>query len=172
MRWLGNPAHVRWLERETDELLAFASGSAIEEGFGYLDSDGEPVADEGAHLWVTCRMIHSFALGTLLGRPGAASMVDHGLAALAGPLADSENGGWFAQVGPDGPIDSTKAAYAHAFVVLATSSAAVAGRPGAREALDEALDVQLRHFWDEDAGMVVESWDAAFSESEPYRGVN
>lgn len=172
MRWLGNPAHARWLERETDSLLAFASGSVIEEGFGYLDSDGEVVESEGAHLWVTCRMIHSFALGALLGRPGAASMVDHGLAALAGPLADAEHGGWFAQVGPDGPIDDRKMAYAHAFVVLATSSAAAAGRPGAREALDEALAVSLRHFWDEQAGMVVESWDAAFGECEPYRGVN
>ena len=113
MRWLGSPAHNRWLERETDELLAFASASVIEEGFGYLDSEGEVVASEGSHLYLTCRMVHSFALGTLLGRPGAASMVDHGLAALAGPLADRENGGWFAQVGANGPIDTTKAAYAH-----------------------------------------------------------
>ena len=172
MRWLGNPAHNRWLERETDELLAFASGSAIDEGFGYLDSEGEVMTSEGSHLYLTCRMVHSFAMGALLGRPGAASMVDHGLAALAGPLADREHGGWFAQVGPDGPIDRTKAAYAHSFVVLATSSAAVAGRPGAREALDEALRVQLQHFWDDEAGMVVESWDEAFTETEPYRGVN
>lgn len=153
-------------------MLAFAAGSPTDEGFGYLDAEGELVESEGAHLWVTCRMVHSFALGALLGRPGAASMVDHGLAALAGPLADTANGGWYAQVGPDGPIDDTKAAYAHSFVILATSSAAVAGRPGAREALDEALAVSLKHFWDDDAGMVRESWDAAFSESEPYRGVN
>ena len=172
MRWLGSPAHARWLEREADSLLAFAAGSPIDEGFGYLDADGEIVEPEGAHLWVTCRMIHSFSLGVLLGRPGAASMVDHGLAALAGPLADTAHGGWYAQVGPDGVIDDTKAAYAHSFVILATSSAAVVGRPGAREALEEALAVSLRHFWDDEAGMVVESWDAAFSESEPYRGVN
>lgn len=85
---------------EADSLLAFAAGSPIDEGFGYLDADGEIVEPEGAHLWVTCRMIHSFSLGVLLGRPGAASMVDHGLAALAGPLADTAHGGWYAQVGP------------------------------------------------------------------------
>src|SRR5690606_4527321 len=122
MRWLGTPAHARWLEREADALLAFAAGSVVDEGFGYLDAEGEVVPDEGVHLWVTCRMIHAFSLGVLLGRPGAASMVDHGLAALAGPLADAEHGGWYAQVGPHGPIDDRKAAYAHAFVVLATSS--------------------------------------------------
>lgn len=172
MRWLGSPAHARWLEREADALLAFASGSIVDEGFGYLDGEGELLPEQGVHLWVTCRMIHSYALGVLLGRPGAASMVDHGMEALAGTLADHEHGGWYAQVGPDGPIDDRKAAYAHAFVILATSSAAAAGRPGAREALQEALGVSLRHFWDDDAGMVVESWDAAFSEAEPYRGVN
>ena len=172
MRWLGTPAHARWLEREADALLAFAAGSVVDEGFGYLDAEGEVVPDEGVHLWVTCRMIHAFSLGVLLGRPGAASMVDHGLAALAGPLADAEHGGWYAQVGPHGPIDDRKAAYAHAFVVLATSSATAAGRPGAREALDRALEVSLRHFWDDEAGMVVESWDAGFTELEPYRGVN
>src|SRR5690606_872345 len=73
---------------------------------------------------------------------------------------------------PRGPADDRKAAYAVAFVVLATSSATAAGRPGAREALDRALEVSLRHFWDEEAGMVVESWDAGFTELEPYRGVN
>lgn len=172
MRWLGTPAHARWLERETDELLAFGSGAAVEEGFGYLDDDGEVIEARGVELYITCRMVHSFALGALLGRPGAASMVDHGLAALTGPLADHEHGGWFAQVGPQGPIDGTKAGYAHSFVVLAASSATVAGRPGARELLDEALAVQLQHFWDEEAGMVLESWDAGFTRSEPYRGVN
>ncbi|MFV0426012.1 MAG: AGE family epimerase/isomerase [Beutenbergiaceae bacterium] len=172
MGWLGNAAHARWLESETDELLAFAAGAAIDEGFGYLDADGEPVASEGAHLWITCRMVHSYALGVLLGRPGAASMVDHGLAALAGPLQDQVHGGWYAQVGPSGPLDDRKMAYAHAFVVLATSSAAAAGRPGARELLDRALAVSEQRFWDEDAGLVCEAWNGDFTESEAYRGVN
>ncbi|MFV0252124.1 MAG: AGE family epimerase/isomerase [Beutenbergiaceae bacterium] len=172
MGWLGNAAHARWLENETDELLAFAAGSVTHEGFGYLDAEGGLVLGEGAHLWITCRMIHSFSLGTLLGRPGSASMVDHGVAALAGPLHDDEHGGWYAQVGPDGVIDDRKMAYAHAFVILAASSATAAGRPGARELLDQALAVSERHFWDEDAGMVREVWDAAFTTTEDYRGVN
>lgn len=172
MRWLGTPAHARWLERESDSLLAFASGSVVEEGFGYLDLQGEVVPEEGVHLYIACRMVHSYALGTLLGRPGAASMVDHGIAALTGPLRDATNGGWYAQVGPDGPLDDAKAAYAHSFVVLAASSATAAGRPGAQELLAEALEVSERHFWDDEAGMVVESWDATFTTSEPYRGVN
>jgi len=76
-------------------------------------------------------------------------------------------------VAADGtPADAAKAAYPHSFVVLAASSATVAGRPGAADLLDEALDVVLRRFWDEDAGRTIESWDRGFTTPEPYRGAN
>lgn len=172
MTWLTNPAHSRWLETETDSLIGFASGSMIDEGFGYLDSEGDVDPKQGAQLWITCRMVHSFALASMLGRPGAATMVDHGLRALAENFHDEQNGGWYAHVNARGPVDSTKMAYAHAFVILAGSSAAAAGRPGGTELLTEALAISLQHFWREDEGMVVESWDAAFNTLEDYRGVN
>jgi len=172
MNWLTNAAHARWLERESDALLGFAAGAYVEEGFGYLDTDGLVMPEQGAHLWITSRMIHSFALGSLLGRPGSASMVDHGLRALSTSFHDDAHGGWYAQVGPQGPLDDTKAAYAHAFVILAASSAAAAGRPGAKELLEEALTTSLRWFWSEEDGMVVESWNADFTTLEEYRGVN
>ncbi|WP_188037380.1 AGE family epimerase/isomerase [Actinotalea sp. JY-7885] len=176
MAWLSAPAHHRWLEGETDRLLDFGRASRVAEGgFGRLDERGRLEPGLPTELWVTCRMTYVYALGALLGRPGCAPLVDHGLAALAGRFRDAEHGGWFAAVGPDGPHDdaaTAKDAYPHAFVVLATASAAAAGRPGARELLDEALAVQLRHFWDDEAGMVVESWDRAFTTTEAYRGVN
>ena len=65
-----------------------------------------------------------------------------------------------------------KTAYEHAFVVLAAASAAAAGRPGAAELLTEALDVLDRHFWDAEAGMVVEQWDESWTVLDDYRGVN
>lgn len=174
--WLSSPAHHRWLEGETDRLLAFGRASRVATGgFGWLDENGDLEADRPAELWITCRMTYVFALGALLGRPGCGDLVDHGLAALAGPFHDDEHGGWFSAVGADGPVGAEqelKAAYSHAFVVLSTASAAAAGRPGARALLDEALAVSLEHFWDDEAGMVVESWDRAFTTCEEYRGVN
>ena len=172
MTWLTTPAHARWLEQETDRLLAFGAPSAVASG-GFARLDERGVALDGpAELWITCRMTHVYALGALLGRPGCAPLVDHGLAALRGIFHDDEHGGWFAEVGADGPTDAEKAAYPHAFVVLATASAAAAGRPGARELLGEALAVSERRFWDDAAGMAVESWDPAFTEVDAYRGVN
>ncbi|WP_235866330.1 AGE family epimerase/isomerase [Serinibacter arcticus] len=175
--WLGSPAHARWLEQHTDELIAFASGSAIDAGFGYLLGDGElrggdDAVDGEAELWITCRMIHSYSLGVLLGRPGCAVLVDHGLATLEQTFADHASGGWFSKVAPEGPTADVKEAYAHAFVLLATSSALLAGRDGADILLERAKQVHLSRFWNEDEGMAVESWNADFTECEDYRGVN
>jgi mannose/cellobiose epimerase-like protein (N-acyl-D-glucosamine 2-epimerase family) len=69
-------------------------------------------------------------------------------------------------------VTRSKTAYEHAFVLLAASSAAVASRPGADALVAEAVDVLHGHFWDEDAGMVVEEWDETWSALDGYRGVN
>ena len=44
--------------------------------------------------------------------------------------------------------------------------------PGARDLLSEALDVWQQRFFDDDAGMFVDSWNGAFTELDDYRGVN
>jgi mannose/cellobiose epimerase-like protein (N-acyl-D-glucosamine 2-epimerase family) len=55
---------------------------------------------------------------------------------------------------------------------LAASSGAVADVPGARNLLSEALDVWQQRFFDDDAGMFVDSWNRAFTDLDTYRGVN
>ncbi len=173
MTYLTSAAHARWLESETDRLLGFSRASRHPAGgFAWLGTAGEPDLARPVELWVTCRMTHIFALGQLLDRPGCGELVDHGVSALTGRFHDPANGGWFTSVGADGPTVRDKAAYQHAFVVLAAASATCAGRPGARALLDEALDVLLGHFWDDEHAMVVEQWDEAFERRDSYRGVN
>ena len=173
MNWLGNAAHVRWLEGETDRLLDFGRRSVLSTGgFARQDDAGEPT-DGPLELWIACRMTHVYSLGHLLGRPGCAAIADHGIRALTDLFADTESGGWFAEVERSGaPRVTTKAAYPHAFVVLAASSAVMADRPGARELLTAALTVQEERFWDEVSGMVVEEWDRGFTVLDGYRGIN
>ena len=89
MTWLKDPAHRRWLEAETDRLLEFSRASRHPDGgFGWLDTTGRLLAGQPVELWLTCRMTHVFALGQLIGRPGCAPLVDHGLRALQGRLRD------------------------------------------------------------------------------------
>ena len=65
-----------------------------------------------------------------------------------------------------------KICYAHAFVILAASSALLAGRPGAKELLDEALATYDKHFWNDEIGLAVDTWNTEFTELDPYRGLN
>ena len=173
MSWLTTPAHARWLEAEGDRLLDFGRASRHPDGgFAWLDDAGRPELGRPVELWVTCRMTHCYALGDLLGRPHCAALVEHGVAALRGRMHDDRHGGWYAQVGPGGPVVRDKTAYEHAFVVIAASSVAASGLPGGEELLDEALAVLLERFWDDEHGMVVEQWDESFSTLDGYRGDN
>ncbi len=162
------------LDAEAHRLLDFARASALPTGgFGHLSATGELLPDRPVELWITARMTYSFAIGVLLGRAGDDELVDHGLAALAGPLRDDVHGGWFSSVDTGGrPVDDAKASYPHAFVVLATAAASLAGRDGATALLAEALDVVEAHLWEEGPGMVAESASRDFSILEDYRGVN
>lgn len=168
--WVDLPTHRRWLLDELDRLLAFAETAVHPDGgFAWLDASGSPLFERGVETWITCRMTHVFSLAHLLGRPGAARLADHGLAGLDGPLRDAQYGGWFAGTGAQA---QQKEAYAHAFVVLACSSATAARRPGAAELLTEALAVMETRFWQPEEGLVAEIWDRSWTDLEDYRGVN
>lgn len=171
--WLERASHRAWLDGASLELLHFAAESVREDGgFAWLDEQGAPDLSRPSELWLTCRMTHSFALGHLLGHPDFGRFADHGLASLRGVFRDQEHGGWYSSVAGGRAVDDSKQAYAHAFVVLAAASGLAAGRPGAKELLDEALEVLDEKFFDESAGMSVDSFDRSFSECEPYRGIN
>ena len=165
---------LAWLDGEADRLLDGARAARADEGgFWWLDADGKPDRSRGRHLWISTRMTHCYALGTLLGRPDDAALVDHGVTALRTVFLDVENGGWHATLGEGNrPEPAPKGAYEHAFVLLAAASATVVGRPGAPELLQQAADLVERRFWDDDAGAMVEEWDVAWTRCEDYRGAN
>lgn len=177
-----HPGSLTYRQQQRRDLLRFAQAAIRPAGFGYLDDTGVVDHTRPVELYITCRMTHVFALGLLAQEPPAAGgpgpdrmreLATHGVTAmLDGPLRDRERGGWFAAVHPDQVAVDTKAAYAHAFVVLAASSALTAGIDRAEELLTEALHIQEQYFWDEQQGLVVEEWDAAWEHLDDYRGIN
>jgi mannose/cellobiose epimerase-like protein (N-acyl-D-glucosamine 2-epimerase family) len=157
---------------EGRRLLEFARASAVPHGFAWLDQHGIADPQQPIHTWVTTRMTHVFALAQLRGEPATAELVEHGVRSLRGPLQDRDHGGWYASVELDGtPHDRSKAAYVHAFVVLAAASATAAGAPGAGLLLDDALQVVGERFLDA-RGRVVDRYDETLQHAEPYRGAN
>ena len=168
-----SPEHQRWLAAERSRLWVFATASADPRGgFAWLDASGRPVTGRPVETWITARMTHVAALECLSGNVDAPRLLDHGVAALTGTLHDRVHDGWFAAASGTGPPASDKRAYEHAFVLLAASSAVAAGHPESGALLARAQAVFETRFWREDDGLVVDVWDRAWVNLEPYRGLN
>ena len=123
-------------------------------------------------LHATTRMVHCFAIAHLMGRPGADAVIDHGMDFIWNGHRDTEQGGYLWGVGYDGPTDDTKQAYGHAFVLLAASSAKVAGHPDADRLLADISEVLMTRFWEEQHGAVAEEFSRDWKPARTYRGQN
>lgn len=162
-----------FLKELQDDLLSFGHQFPSPEGSSYyLGDDGTPWKEHSRETWITSRMAHVYSIGTFLGHEGSGELVDAALKGLRGELRDSENGGWYPGVTSEGRILPDKQCYAHAFVILAASSAMLAGRTGARELLEEALALFDLRFWDEEQGLSVDTWNTEFTVLDDYRGLN
>ena len=171
---VSEPGTAPWREIELSRLIAFGRGAALPGGgFGWLGADGTVDETQPCPLYVNARMTYVFALAHLQGVAGADALAASGLDALASRYADRANGGWFSAVAVSGQVtDFTKTNYAHAHVLLAAASAVAAAIPGSEAALEAAVSAIEQHFWSDAEGCALESWNADFTELEPYRGAN
>lgn len=123
MKWFNTLSHNRWLEQETDRIFDFGKNSVVPTGFGWLGNKGQIKEEMGTHLWITARMLHVYSVAAAMGRPGAYSLVDHGIKAMNGALRDKKYGGWYACVNDEGVVDASKQGYQHFFALLGAASA-------------------------------------------------
>jgi len=173
--WRRNAGHRRWLAAEADALLAFYEVESINPagGFAILDEKGRAIASEKERpLHLTTRMTHCFAIAHLLGWPGAADIVDHGMAAIRLRHRDPRHGGYFWSFDDDGPRDRDKLAYGHAFVLLAAASAKCAGHPDADALIADVAEVIETRFWEPERGASAEEFREDWSPFSAYRGQN
>jgi len=170
---IGTPENRAFLSENAESLLTFGHRFPSPGGGSYyLGDDGTPWKDRSRETWITARMCHVYSLGVFLGHPGSAELADAALKGLCGELHDTENGGWYSGRTAEGGILPGKQCYAHAFVILAASSAALAGRPGAKELLDEAIALYDKRFWNEEEGLACDTWNTEFTKLDSYRGLN
>ncbi|MBD5559042.1 MAG: AGE family epimerase/isomerase [Clostridia bacterium] len=160
----------RFLRESAQNLLDFARRFPSPGGSAwYLGDSGEPWPDLPRETFATARMAHAYALGTLMGADGSPALADAALRGLE-EFADSENGGWCAGLTSTGRRLRGKSAFTHAYIILAASSALIAGRPGAAALLKRALTAFSDFFWLVRDGAAASRWDS--SRQDPYRGLN
>ena len=138
----------------------------------YLGDDGTPWTEKNREAYVTCRMAHVYSIASLMGHEGSEALVDAAVKGLRGELRDKEHDGWYEGLTPGGSDLSGKQCYAHAFVILAGTSAYLAGRPEAEQLLQEALEVYDRYYWNEEEGLSCDNWNTEFTVMDDYRGLN
>ena len=180
-KWVERTSHRLWLLDQANRLLAFFQPASINPlgGFFDLDDGGKPMpvgATPGSaparQLHSTARMVHCFAMAELLGYPGSASVVDHGMDFLWNGHRDRVNGGYFWGVGYQAPTDANKRAYGHAFVLLAAASARAVGHPDADRLLTDISTVLHERFWEDGPGASAEAFSADWQALGGYRGQN
>jgi sulfoquinovose isomerase len=173
--WLDDENHRQWLRREADALFAFFEVESIDPdgGFFSLDDSGRAIQGEKQRaLHATTRMVHCFAIGHLLGRPGAADFIDHGVTALLKHHRDSQHGGYFSSFDANGPSDTDKLAYGHAFVLLAAASAKLAGHPDADRLIADVSEILENRFWEPEQGASADEFRSDWTPFSAYRGQN
>lgn len=144
-------------------------------GFRLLHpSTGDFYTGDRRHLVATCRATANFALGPVIEGPGwCGEAAAHGLQFLQeGHGVDGGGDGYHLVVSEDGePIDRTRSAYAHAFVLLAYARAAAIGLDGAATGLEDVAALLDDRFVEEN-GLLRSDCDPDWTEREPYRGQN
>lgn len=173
-RWRDDPVHREWLaEQARAQLRFFRASLRADGGFDSLDLAGRPIPGAAQELHATTRLVHSYALAQIWGRPGCTAMIEAGMAALWSRHRDSDHGGYVWSVDGGGAIlDATKLAYGHVFVLLAAASAHRAGHPDAPRLIDDITAILDRHFWDEDAGLFRDEFTRDWQPFSTYRGMN
>ena len=172
---MAEPGSEEWRREQAAKLIAFGRGSELPDGgFGWLNEQGSIDRERRRPLFIAARMTYAYSLACLdTGDDDLRRLAMSGLTSLIERYADLEHGGWYASLDRDGQVDdSTKANYAHAHVLLASSTAAAARLPGAADLVAQATEIIERYFWRDDEGGAVENWDAAFTDLEDYRGAN
>ena len=172
--WLGDPVHRDFLIRDARRALDFFDASAPEggRGFAMLDATGRALPGAAQELHATTRLVHSFALGHLAGRPDRAGIIDRGMEQLWHAHRDARHGGYLWSLRAGDIVDGTKLAYGHVFVLLAASTAKLAGHPDADRLLADIAQVLEDRFWDAGAGLFRDEFTRDWQPFSAYRGMN
>ncbi len=179
--WVTESSHRLWLIGEANRLLDFYEKNSANPRGGFFDLDDyglplptgwPPAGAPTRNLFQTTRIVYCYAIAHLMGRPGADRLVDHGMEFILNGHRDQKLGGYHWATGYDGPINDTKVAYGHAFLLLAAATAKAIGHPDGDRLLDDITEVLFTRFWEDQHGAIHEDFHNDWTPVETYRGQN
>jgi mannose/cellobiose epimerase-like protein (N-acyl-D-glucosamine 2-epimerase family) len=167
-----------YLRGRIGEVLDFYYPACVDDQHGgfvaQLDEETGAVYDpDTRHLVASARFVVNFALGDRLDvADWCGEAAERGVAFLRDHHRDAERGGYHWLLDGTDPVDSTRVAYGHAFVLLAYARAAEQGVPDADDYLAETFDLIENRFWELEHELCRSQWDADWTEPDAYRGQN
>ena len=196
MTWIGAPEHALWLSQNLQAVLDYGHRAYVPGGFGYIRADGSVDPEKSVELDLTARSTYVYACASLLGIPGSPRRCDHGIRAITTAFKDGEHEGWFSLILPqtekeeragapgvpaiegaggagagDAARDGgTKSSRSLSYLLEAAAAAKVAGRPGAADLLEAAIELSEKYYWDPQLGRVTDNYSRDFSTLEHYHG--
>ncbi|MFS4439101.1 AGE family epimerase/isomerase [Paracoccaceae bacterium GXU_MW_L88] len=171
--WLTADAHRDFLAEDAARQLDFFRASQRPDaGFYTLGYDGAPLESDLQELHTTTRLVHAYALGKLAGAADCEAIIDQGMRYLWSHHRDADHGGYLWGIKGDRAVDDRKLAYGHVFVLLAGSSAKMAGHPEADRLIADVAEVLETRFWEPDHGRFADEWSRDWTPFSTYRGMN
>ena len=168
--------NAQTLEQHIKKTLTFYKPNVLDEKGGFFQhfrDDGSIYDADTRHLVSSTRFVFNYAMAARHFKDDSyLPWVEHGLMYLETAHRQPESSGYIWLLGKEGVEDATNHCYGLAFVIVAGSTALLAGSEAGRRTLESAWNLMEAHFWDEKAGLYRDEANADFSVVDPYRGQN
>ncbi len=165
-----------FLEDHIRKTLGFYAPRVLDETGGFIQhfrDDGSLYDVKTRHLVSSTRFVFNYAMAErYFPEQNYKNWVRHGLRYLEEVHFQPETGGYAWLLKGREVVDATNHCYGLAFVIVAASTALLAGVEEGRATLDKAWKLMVNHFWDEQYGLYRDEANADFSVVDAYRGQN
>lgn len=171
-----NFANHEFLEQHIRHTLDFYAPNVFDHNGGFFQhfrDDGSIYDASTRHLVSSTRFIFNYAMADIhFADKDYQGWIRHGLHHLEDTHFQLASGGYAWLLEDDRVADVTNHCYGLAFVIVAASTAILAGVDEGRTTLDKAWNLMEQHFWDADHDLYKDEANADFSVIDGYRGQN
>ena len=173
--WRARSAHRRWLADEANSLLAFYEPELIDrQGRLRKSRRARPAAGErpGAAAARDDAMVHGFAIAHLLGRPGAADIVDHGVRRSASATAILDTAAISGRSTTTARASATSSPMATPSSCWRRRAPNASATPTPTRCSPTSREILETRFWDKAHGASAEEFREDWTSFSDYRGQN